>query len=463
MYAKVTHEMGAGCSVGVRRRYQLVKDYVHSKDCMTFDVVEGFLSNEESGRPPVILIGENHVVNDSDMAKENRKNFSPEEFAKKTSCVTAFKAVNHIVSKCSSPGAKVYLLLEQTVQDFFRPSEFSSFPSQNQTRFGLSNAIRVSDLHSPLYDQGLEIINFDMFYNLRGFFSKDNHSLKNRLAESNMYHHGMMAEMITAIRKTIVSMGDTTFDIEGAFEACQLRTTLEVEKHRSSVQNYFDDHTKRLGSIKKYSTKMMNERKLSQFKRDYLGDNTDGGEAVGEEQTEKSIQTRFNNYNYNFALFRIMYWIYCFTQFTIDSVDKCSGLNDDVDFANDVLEGMVKKIVKEPYMANMFNFITACGDFITYTMFLRKRVVEQHSDSIFVIYGGSDHTDRFAMLLSRISTHSRDFIKISDRVCRDQVAGRSLLHKCFHSRLLGVEETIGHTIKNCFEQQEPAAQPWFMS
>lgn len=458
--------MGAGCSVAVRQRYKLIKDYLHSKECMTFDVAEGFLPHAESNRPPVILMGENHTRNDSDVAKLKRPQFSPEEFTRKTSCVTAIRAVSDIVSKCSSPGAKVYVLLEDHPKIFpeiNEPDKTVQFSSQNQTRFGLENLINVSNLHSRLYDKGIEIIPFDMFYELRGLFLHENHVIKNRLKENNFFHKTSMHYMITILERSIKSMGDTTFNVEGAFEECYKRETLEVPKYRSRIQNYFDNETRVWGRIRRQDERDMIQTKLSQFKRDYLQENADGGAAVGEGITEQSIEMTQRDHNYNFALFRMAYWVYCFTQFTIKSVDQSSALDDDIRFASNLLEALMTRVIEEPVLWNMFQLITLCGDFITYMMYLRKRVIEQNKASLFVIYAGSAHTDRFDMLLSRISTHKKDFTKISDRVCEDQGERGVLAHKCSHSRLLDVDELVSHMMSTYAVKHQPGEQPWFMS
>lgn len=357
--------MGAACSLDAYQRYKIIKDYIHSKDCMTFDVVEGFLPPQESNRSPVIFIGENHVSNDSDVAKANRSDFSREEFIKKTSCATALKAMNDIVSRCSSPGAKVYFLIEDSVVDFvemyrqhmgIQSDKINEFSTQNQTRYGLANAIKTTKLHAHLYDEGLRVIKFDMFYTMRGWFGENNYMTRNMLDERGSFFNGMVNEMIGAVSQTIISMGDSGFKVEDAFQKCQYRMETEIERYRWGVQKYFDREKRHHDYLKASVTKQMNDRKLSQFKRDYFGDDTGGDASDGEELTEKSVDVEWRGYNYHFSLFRVVYWVYCFTSLTIDSVDQSSRLNDDVTFAREVLERYMEELIKEPYMPNMFHF-----------------------------------------------------------------------------------------------------------
>lgn len=465
--------MGAVCSLDAHQRYKIIKDYVHSRDCMTFDVVEGFLPPRESNRSPVIFIGENHRVNDSDVAKANRSDFSLEEFVKKTSCATALKAMNDIVSKCSSPGAKVYFLIEDSVVDFsemykqrrgIESDKIKEFSTQNQTRYGLTNAIETLKLHSHLYDEGLRVIKFDIFHNMRGFFGANNYMTKNNLDERGNFFVGMMNEMIESVSQTIISMGDSTFDVEGAFEKCFSRNLTETGRYRWSVQTYFDKEKRHRDRLTAYVTAQMKDRKLSQFQRDYFGEDTGEEKSDGEELTEKSVSAQFGGYSYHFSLFRVVYWVYCFTSLAIDSVDQSSRLDDDMAFAREVLEGFMEGVIKEPYLPNMFHFITLCGDFITYSLFLRKKVVEQNTNSIFVVYGGSSHTDTMAVLLSRISTHKRDFIKISDRVCEDDARNDRLSQKCTYSGLVSAEDTVRQQmLRQPTQHEEIEKQPWFMS
>lgn len=465
--------MGAACSLDAHQRYRTIKEYIHSKECMTFDVVEGFLPPPESNRSPVIFIGENHNVNDSDVAKANRSDFSREEFAKKTSCATALRAMNDIVSKCSSPGAKVYFVIEDSVRDLYEmyrqrmgigSDKIREFSTQHQKRYGLANAIKTTKLHAHLYEQGLGVIKFDMFYHMRGFFQSDNYMTKNMLNEPSTFFNGMMNEMIAAVSQTLISMGNSAFDIEGAFDECYNRMTTETEMYRWSVQKYFDKEKRKDGDLKGIVTKQMNDRKLSQFKRDFFGEDTGGDASHGEEATEKDVYVKWDGNNYHFSLFRVVYWVYCFTSLVIDSVDQSSRLNDDLTFAREVLEIFMEKIIEEPYMANMFNFITLCGDFITYSLYLRIRVMEQNTNSIFVVYGGSAHTDTMAMLLSRISTHKRDFIKISDRVCEDEQASALLHRKCTYSGLVSANDTVRQQmLRQSKGNDGNDKQPWFMS
>lgn len=90
--------------------------------------------------------------------------------------------------------------------------------------------------------------------------------------------------------------------------------------------------------------------------------------------------------------------------------------------------------------------------------------MEQNTNSIFVVYGGSSHTDRMAWLLSRISTHKRDFIKISDRVCEDDKASDRVRRKCTYSGLVNARDTVRQEmLREPKEHEGTEKQPWFMS
>jgi len=402
--------MGATCSSSVLKRYGDVKAYLQSKKCMTFDVVEAFLPIDD--RPPVILIGENHSVNDSDFGAQ--------------ACLTAFGAMNELVSKCDDPSTKIFFVVEEHTNKF--PGRGRDVDGlETHFRFSLSDVWRKSRTHAHHYGAGLKVVPFDMFYNLRGYYTgQDNRKLKRM---PFLHFEYFTFEMKTSIEKAFEHFDAERGLLYSLFDECDARVSLEIESYRERIGKMIEKEN------------ADNERFKLELRRKLERDVEANFDAMlrnewQPDSTEAEIFT-YTNVNH-FELFKIVYWIYCFTTYVLMS--KAPDLAGDLKFAHDAVDVFFGNIMDDPKVTAMFSFITLCGDFITYAVFLRPKLQEKGSNSIIVLYGGSAHMLQFARLIEQSSTHKQDFARVSERACRNP--SKSVRPYCENKRRQTPEEFV---------------------
>lgn len=64
-------------------------------------------------------------------------------------------------------------------------------------------------------------------------------------------------------------------------------------------------------------------------------------------------------------------------------------------------------------------FITLCGDYVTYVVYLREKLSAKSTDSIYVLYGGTQHIHNFSGLISANNTHKQDIVRVASSLCED--------------------------------------------
>ena len=88
--------MGAACSSSAITKYKVLRTYLKSKPCITFDFVQTFLPVRHG--PPIILFGENHFQSEADSMIQR--------------CVTVFTALKVMVSDCPNPTCRIHFIME---------------------------------------------------------------------------------------------------------------------------------------------------------------------------------------------------------------------------------------------------------------------------------------------------------------------------------------------------------------
>ncbi len=394
--------MGAACSSSVLTRYHHVKDYLQSKTCMAFDVVEAFLPIED--RPPVILIGENHTINESDFGSQ--------------ACVTAFTAMKRIVSDCSDPHVKITFVMEDATSliDYSTPrivgTDEHGRPNydtmgvhgiEKLERFSLLDVRDKAERHAHKYKDGLKVVPFDLFDQLRGYFQDGGRKFRNKTVDS------IVKEMKIYVYLAFGHFeADQSYLFQYVFPHCDDRVRMETPILRNTVGVLMNEKMKKNQQLRD-DAKWLHEYEIEE--------NLD--KILSNEGWEPSRTERIFDANirvYNFSMFRIVHWVYCLTFTLLDAAQPASST--DLIFAKRVVEVFYQEIKADPELHSMFQFITCCGDIITYTVYLRERLSEKNSKNIFVLYGGSSHILRIARLIEESWTHKLDFRRLSEYMCR---------------------------------------------
>ena len=149
----------------------------------------------------------------------------------------------------------------------------------------------------------------------------------------------------------------------------------------------------------------------------------DEAQTRTEEKTEphrQRVEAELNLLNevkpgHHFWMFQITRWVYEFTHQIIKYTknrDKMFSSDQsrqnvwqkDLVMAADKITDAIDDITHRPNNWSMFELITLCGDYITYCVYLRKRLhhpdMEMPSDDIFVLYGGSMHMMNISELIA---------------------------------------------------------------
>lgn len=420
--------MGAGCSSTALKKYNDLKKYLSSRECMTFDVVHGFLS--ESNRPPVILIGENHVTNDSKFRSQ--------------SCVTSFAAMSKIVSGCEDPTTKVHFVVEKEGSIFAEPRSMKSM--KYDTAFDLSYVWDKDNRHSRLWSSGLSVVPFDIFSTTRRFFLREgNTALRTKNLGSGDVFAMMTIEMIqsfarmgmsTKVKKMFEGMGTTSpifhhisepelrmseDEVKKLSSDCFAKMLTEIGKYEEGVYQQFAKKEREAIELARFKRRMMEKVLLANF--------LDGGDEKPL-WTEKDISTKIPVFRH--WMLQVVYCIYLFTLKVLEpkvsklerDVFETSGVKPSLEldllFATRVTELLFEKVIQSPDIHVMFTFITRCGDFITYGLYLRDKLLKQNTrGDIYVVYGGSRHTLTMSALIKRLPDRRLDLNRVSTRVCKD--------------------------------------------
>lgn len=396
---------------------------------MTFDVIHGFVSN--SSRPPVILIGENHVINDSLFGAQ--------------SCVTSFSAMSKIVSECKDPVAKVHFVVEKTGSILAETRSMESM--KHDTVFSLRGIWDKDDRHSHLWSSGLSVVPFDMFSETRRIFLPQENSVlaRKQWTISNVFAimSSEMMQVLTrmgmgapALTKTFHEMGAAAPTLHNIsepklrmsmdevlklLETCFHRMLTEIGTYSEGVYKGWAEQEATARQIALYRRRMMEEDLLANFLEG--GDNKP---TWNEKEIHDTIPV------FRPWMLQVVYCIYLFTLKVLEpkmsklerEVFETSGVKPRLDmdllFATRVTELLFEKVLLSPDLHQMFTFVTRCGDFITYGLYLRDKLMKQNTrGDIYVVYGGSRHTLTLSALIKHLPDHRLDLSRVSKRVCRD--------------------------------------------
>lgn len=428
--------MGAACSSTVSKKYNDLKNYLNSKECMTFDVIHGYISASE--RPPVILIGENHTINNSHFGSQ--------------SCVTSFAAMNEIVSGCKDPVAKVHFIVEREGSIIAESRSMQSMKDDKQ--FSLRYVCDKDDRHSRMWSSGLSVVPFDLFSTTRRLFIREENTdlLRNDkgcafvLAAMTMEmtqvfsRMGMPTEMTSTANMTKLSqeMGGTLFhklhpvsesgfrmsehEVRTLLDDCFYRMITEIGQYSEGVYKKIAEIEEKDRQVRLYKTRLMEEDLLANF-------------LEGTDKTPRYSEKEILSHMHVFRpwMIQVVYCIYLFTLAVLEpkmskverEVFETRGttpsLEPDLVFAKRVIELLFEKLLADPNLYTMFMFISRCGDYITYGLYLRDKLTKPNTSSdIYVVYGGSAHTDALSALIQRLPSHKMDLARVSKRVCRDR-------------------------------------------
>lgn len=382
--------MGAACSSSAITKYKVLRTYLKSKPCITFDFVQTFLPVRHG--PPIILFGENHFQSEADSMIQR--------------CVTVFTALKVMVSDCPNPTCRIHFIMESHLDltrapnidkkvfnenDFVaklpklpepEPLDVNAMDARSTNKFNLADATIKYKKHANMYTDGLSVIHFDLFHFLRGSF---NVYLKNpESRDPRMNYEFVVNQTKQWIFEAFVHM-DVYILLCDMFDEAQTRTEEKTEPHRQRVEAELN---------------LLNEVKPG----------------------------------HHFWMFQITRWVYEFTHQIImytKNRDKMFSSDQsrqkvwqkDLVMAADKITDAIDDITHRPNNWSMFELITLCGDYITYCVYLRKRLhhpdMEMPSDDIFVLYGGSMHMMNISELIAATVTHKEDLVKLSTSLCNN--------------------------------------------
>lgn len=365
--------MGAGCSSSAITKYKVLRNYLTSKPCLTFDFVQAFIPVRNG--PPIILFGENHDTSEANSMVQR--------------CVTAFTAMKLMVSDCNKPTCRIHFIMEghpglmehtpDVARDVFDieahlPSS-PALPTMNMSsnKFSLHDVAIRSKKYGKMYADGLSLVHFDMFYFLRLLYDlRDDSAARQPM----MNYEFLVRNTKRWIEEALSHMGANVSNLPDMYEIVDRETNVDTERYRPTVQPFLN--------------------KLS-------------ADAEG--------------LYHPFWMFRVACWVYRFTMEILYDADAAGFVwRKDLEMARKKLIGAMVDISLEPRRFSMFAMITLCGDCITYCVYLRKRLLEKTlDDDIFVLYGGSVHMLNISELIAATNAYKEDFVKLSALVCKDPI------------------------------------------
>lgn len=413
--------MGASCSTSALNKYTVLKRYIETKSCLTFERIEGFLSQGRPA-PPIVLIGENHARNESEQMRK--------------SCATALASMSRIVSTCpekEKPTSKVLFFIESSsnfaeekfkLHPFFdrfqvqrRPQfleqkyeldmpwymttpapsygdvshrrkheKWQPLDSRGKVeRFSLNQVRTDIETYRAFFESGFLPIGTDIFHLFRTFVSQGYEGSEAHIAEfiEGLSHTRAIIMMKKAILDAYTYAGTINNENhihEDIDNMDQLFSEVDVVKKRQDTWRRMDEVR---DSIREYNTKF-----------------------------ERAIRAR--------VLARGYEWMYHMTNwlalFTIDLIKRRQGSmysNLPSDDTNSVLADVERVVSVSTNDANPPNFlqtITVCGDAVTYLLFLKPRMNQKHHNEVCVFYGGARHMEHFAKWIQS-TPYASDFQK----------------------------------------------------
>ncbi len=382
----VSGDMGASCSSSAATKYRHVRDYLTSKPCMTFDMVQTFVPLGD--RPPVVLLGESHDLNESDSVTAR--------------CVTVFTALVRIVSDCRNPASKVFFVMEAPIPDagVLPPAEDLQGGKSllnPEGRFSVSDAWMKDFAHSRRYLDGLSVIPFDMFYETRSLFvpAQGYRTTKERA----------FARTRQGIEYVFREMGvDMVATLPAVFARVDATTEQDTESYRSRVTAVFDRHNEEV---------LAQSRRRMRLRQDNISYNA-GRPPAEHRPVETEEEISRSTVIHHFWMFQLVYWCGVFVLAVMDA--QPSWTNSDVEAMN-IHVSELEKVVERPHTIPMFEFVSKCGDVATYFAFLRARLNARNTNSVFVLYGGSMHMQHFAELIWNSGSYTRDLVRVTDVFC----------------------------------------------
>ena len=396
--------MGAACSASALAKYKVLKGYVQSKECLTFTSIHGFLSRgRHGGGPPIVLIGENHARNESDNLRKR--------------CATTLAAMSKIVSDCETPTSRLLFFVESVsmesgfpVHPFFerfgRPlpefvmekhkipplqprdtkpiDSFRDIPykeglkswqpqdeNQQAERFSILQVRRDIKTYASLYASGLVPVNYDLFHLHRAFLSTDKFMME--LAPEmgiRRLLHLLKESILGAYAHAGTINGEARLDMEDVvsqMDDIDKRTATQMETDRSKVQHQINQ---------------------------------------GNERFATAIEEKTLPFCY-FWMYHMTQWIANFTMGLIESKRaeqmKEFVISDDTSAVLEDIQRCLAQHNSDPAPHTFLDTFSACGDAMTYLLYVRPRMNVKHANEVLVLYGGSLHADNFARWIKHAS------------------------------------------------------------
>ena len=361
--------MGATCSSSVENKYSDLKRYINSKDCLTFDLIETFVSMDN--RSPVVMIGEVHDMNESMMSTKR--------------CVTLLTAMKRLVSDCEYPKTKIEFIMEEVPLEILHPIESKRLLDSKKFNI-LTAAAKVEKLEEN-YKHGVRVSPFDILHHTRIVYAMGNSLMD---GESVTFDYAIAIVRMSII-EAYTEFGADTSGLDKMFK-----------KSDAYVENSMTGRREEITAM--YYKKTIKQVELQEHELDTFGENENIRQAI------KSRAVRQYTWMYEIVL-----WCYSFTKQVVQFED--SWEDGDLLKAGVLLDVAMENIDEKHNLLDMFMFLSTCGDYITYAVYIRDKVRKRNSDTIFVIYGGSAHTLNFAKLLNRSTTHRKDISRIADNLC----------------------------------------------
>ncbi len=415
--------MGAACSATALAKFKVLKAYFNSKECLTFMSVRGFLHGGRRGSgPPIIVMGENHVKNESDKTRK--------------ACATTLYAMRKVVSSCSeevSPTSRVLFFVESPVSGevnklVFHPF-FERFPDTSVPKFLIDAGYekrRLNPPHPPygkvpfvegesgheelveyqpldeygkaerfsmrqvrehiktysaMFQKGFVPVQFDVFHPLRGFllYSKELVDMSPRISVSFMLKKIVKPDLLMFFTSAALMMNDDSFT-------------------RDSIDR-FDRHCEEIDEV---TERQMNTHHL----RD--------SELVAEYNAKfaRGIELKYFPTCYKWML-HASRWIANFTMKLVDRNTTKERRGEDMLLMEEQITELIERQEKEAYPHHFLKTVSMCGDAITYILFVKARMSPRYAGDILVFYAGDVHAANFSRWLRKAS-YVTDFERFAE-------------------------------------------------
>lgn len=450
--------MGASCSASALNKYHALKRYVHSKDCLTFDRVQGWLPRQGyGGGPPIVLIGENHGSNESEHSRKR--------------CVTTLSAMSRIASSCHDPSSKVLFFLENMVlsgdgqADEYLHHYFDRFSVklpkfltrqgwqdkhyyetpvsygevvQNKVKgewrpldsFGNPEAFNLTTVrenvssYQDMLKMGLSPISTDVFHTIRGqiilkdagstidaVWMDDDTAIKN--AKEMVFNIYTLSDMLKFERKRglgVEQLSGYFSEVDKKMDAKGLLR--ERYKKGASLYNLMNMPNKTLtyADILKEEDEKKKKEEASMVPGERYRDTSN---LIDDIQMYNK-KYRGNGVRLKAWMFIVTEWICTFTVDVIEREKKRVVSTRGLDIALQDVQHSIKAFNSKPtgYTGlrpmELLNALTICGDILIYILFFLDHMNAEHSKEIWVVFGGDAHIENIAKWMGH-TKYAKDF------------------------------------------------------